>query len=92
MPGGDFNPLVEYKERTPDHPYNCLYVPKRKQGRELKVNSTKKIAILNYITRRIKTTWAIVGKSNGDSHPQFQESHPVRLKRGTEGVRETYSQ
>ncbi|MGI0495618.1 hypothetical protein [Limnospira platensis] len=31
-------------------------------------------------------------ESNGDSHPQFEESQPVRLKRGTEGVRETYSQ
>ncbi|MGI0499241.1 hypothetical protein [Limnospira platensis] len=25
-------------------------------------------------------------ESNGGSHPQFQDSQPVRLKRGTEGV------
>ncbi|QQW31231.1 MULTISPECIES: hypothetical protein [Oscillatoriales] len=50
---------------------------KSKQGRELKViNQLRNQGV----------------ESNGDSHPQFWESQPIRLKRGTEGVRETYSQ
>ncbi|EKD11513.1 hypothetical protein SPLC1_S033440 [Arthrospira platensis C1] len=51
-----------------------------KQGRELKVKTERWF----YVQQEVE--------SKGDSHPQFQDSQPVRLKRGTEGVRETCSQ
>ncbi|WP_315643511.1 MULTISPECIES: hypothetical protein, partial [unclassified Limnospira] len=51
-----------------------------KQGRELKVKTERWC----YVQQEVE--------SKGDSHPQFQDSQPVRLKRGTEGVRETCSQ
>ncbi|MFO7030367.1 hypothetical protein B9T07_10055 [Limnospira fusiformis CCALA 023] len=52
--------------------YISRRLEKSKQGRELKV--------INKLRNQDV-------ESNGDSHPQFQDSQPVRLKRGTEGVK-----
>ena len=68
--------MVEYKGFTFLTILITVYISRRleksKQGRELKV--------INKLRNQDV-------ESNGDSHPQFQDSQPVRLKRGTEGVK-----
>ncbi|MDT9186119.1 hypothetical protein, partial [Limnospira sp. PMC 289.06] len=70
---GTFTPWWNKRDSYPDHPitvYMSRRLEKSKQGRELKViNKLRNQGV----------------ESNGDSHPQFQDTQPVRLKRGTEG-------